>query len=206
MDRKHREVLPNVVKDLPIGILSDGEGALGVATITKKTRKSKRSKIGKDGLYAGEELDIARWWIAKDMSSLACDSPDARADAVKATMLEQRARETQLQIILVLETLALEASADSLARHNPADDPLERGEILQKTQTKLKKPKKPQDMNTLLDLLADRLCIWQSMSIDEAKTSGADKKSVSGPGAKMTTGATPNDHLRQFCVDVVLPL
>jgi len=203
MDIKYRETLPNLIKDLPFGSISDDEGASMIAAIGKKGRKSRKTRVGKNGLYAGEDLSATRWWLGRNMSSMDCDSADVREDAIRATLLEQRARETQLQIILVLETLALEASAEGSTTSSVLTD-LREAEV--DSDKKPKKRKKPQDLSTLVEILADRLCIWQSMSKDESKTSSNENKSDTQRGAKMTTSVVGNDHLRQFCVDVVLPL
>lgn len=202
MDTKYRESLPSLVRYLPFEKLSDDEGASMIPTVGKKARKSKKMNVGKNGLYAGEDVNVARWWINRDKFSIAGDSADSRKDATRAILVEQRARETQLQIILVLETLALEASAESSNRDPRKDLPEEDGDPHKKP----KKAKKPQDLNTLLNLLADRLCIWQSMSIDEAKASSNDSKLASQHGKKLTTGSDNNDDLRHFYVDVVLSL
>ncbi len=203
MDTKYRETLPKLVKNLPFRSLSDDEGASMIAAIGEKARKSKKSKVGKNGLYTGENLNATRWWLGRNMSHMGCDCADAREDAIRTTLLEQRARETQLQIILACETLALEASAkDSIISSMPADLP----ETEPGPDKKSKKLKKPQDLATLVEILADRLCIWQSMSIDEANTSDNKTKSVPQRGANVNIAVTGNDDLRQFCVDVVLPL
>lgn len=203
MDTKYRETLPNLIKDLPFGSLSDDEGASMIAAIGEKARKSRKTRVGKNGLYAGEDLNATRWWLGRDMIHVDCESANAREDAIRTTLLEQRARETQLQIVLVLETLALGASAiDSTFSIAPADLPEAKLDLDKKP----KKRKRPQDLITLVEILADRLCIWQSMNIDEAKTSSNEKESFLQRGAKMTLGVAGNDHLRQFCVDVVLPL
>lgn len=204
MDTKYRETLPSLIKDLPFATFSGDEGASIVAAIGKRPRKYKKSKVGKNGLYAGEEVSIVRWWLGTDKSSIASESADLREDAIKTILLEQRVRETQLQVILILEILALEANAtDSPAHHAPLGAPLEEGEDPQR---KPKKPKRPQDLDTLLDLLVDRLCIWQSMSTLETKRTNAIDTPSSEDGPKSQSRIARNDHLRQFCVDVVLPL
>ena len=204
IDAKYRETLPDLVKGFPFETLSDNECASLVTAIGKKTRKSKKTKAGKNGLYADEEMSIARWWTGKDMSYVVCDSSDAREDAIKRALLELRARETQLQIILILETLALEASVTMSSGPDSLQEALPiQGGVSQK---RPKKPKKPQDLDTLLDLLADRLCIWQSMAMDEAKSSKVESKTSSEHENKRPNGVAQNGHLRQFCVDVVLPL
>ena len=205
MDTKYRETLPELVNGFPFGSISEDECATVIATISKKIRKSKKISVGKNGLYPGEEANIARWWLSRDLSSVACDSADAKEEATRSAVLEQRTRETQLQIILSLETLALE----SLSTSQPVENlqPLEFVEGDDGSQKKKKKrPKKPQDLSMLLDLLVDRLCIWQSMSVGEMKTSNGEDGPAPQYGAKPTAKAASRDHLRQFCVDVVLPL
>lgn len=204
MDIKYRETLPNVVKILPFSALSDDEGLSLIAGIGKKARKSKKVKLGKNGLYPGEESSITRWWLSRDTTDIDCDSADAREESTKAALLEQRAREAQLQIILVLETLSLECFATDLpTTYDLSGEQVEKDVNAQKIP---KKSKKRQDLRTLLDLLADRLCIWQSMTIEQASASG----SVDRPPSQHVPPATPaigsSDHLRQFCIDVILPL
>ena len=177
-----------------------------IDTISKKARRSKKSNVGKDGLYQGEEANIARWWLSRDSAPIACDSANAKEDAIRSAIFEQRARETQMQIVLSLETLALE----SVAIRHPAEvlypkSSVEGEDGPQNKKTK-KKPKKAQDLGVLVDLLVDRLCIWQSMSVDETKTSNGDDRPISRQGVKPTAEAAGSDNLRQFCVDVVLPL
>ena len=204
IDIKYREALPEVVKGFPFDSRSDDECINVIETVTKRTRKSKKSNVGKNGLYVGEEVNIARWWLGRDLSSVACDSADAKEEAVRSAVLEQRARETQMQIILSLEILALE----SLATSQPVDNlpPMDSIGGDDGSQKRKKKPKKPQDLSMLLDLLVDRLCIWQSMTVDEMKTSNGKNRSACQQAAKSTANMAGRDHLRQFCVDVVLPL
>ena len=203
MDTKYRETLPALVKDLPFGPLSEDEGATVVATLSKKVRKSKKTKVGKNGLYPGEEVSVTRWWLARDRPSTACDLSDAREEETRAVLLEQRARETQMQIILALEVLALEAPSTTPSIEQNAKELLaQRDEESQKK----KKPKKLQDLHMFLDLLVDRLCIWQSMSTDEEKASSKGKEPAPHHAADAVDESTVSGHLRQFCVDVVLPL
>lgn len=204
MDTKYREALPELVKGFPFESHSDDECTTVIETIRKKIRKSKKISVGKNGLYPGEEANIARWWLSRNLFSVACDSADAREDATRSAVLEQRAREIQMQIILSLETLALESLATNQPVENSPPTEFIEGDDGSKNRKK-KKPKRPQDLSMLLDLLVDRLCIWQSMSVDEMKTSNGEDRPVSPHGANSAVKAAGRDHLRQFCVDVVLP-
>ena len=204
MDQKYKEALPSVVNALPAGNVSEDDTEAVIANLQKRSRKSKKDKISKDGLYYGEEINIARWWLNTYGVSLESGLSSNREDALKELLLKQRARETQLQIILVLETLALEASG---LHQNKTVDLLDVPvDGAADTQTKKKKGvKKPQDLNTQLDLLVDRLSIWQSMRLEEAKDS------ASGSHTNVTKGLSADDPanadlFKSFCVDVVLPL
>ena len=205
MDIKYRETLPELIKAFPFEPPSDEECTSVIDTISKKSRRSKKPSVGRNGLYPGEEASIARWWLGRDISSVACDSIDAKQEATNAAVLEQRARETEMQIVLSLETLALELT---VASHAVEKTPLMNTvEGADDSQNKMKKrAKKPQDLSVLLDLLIDRLCIWQSMSVDDMKTLNGEDRPTFQHETKATVKAAGSDHLRQFCVDVVLPL
>ena len=206
MDIKYRETLPDLVKSFPFDLLSDEECTAVVDTISKKACRSKKPNVGKNGLYPGEEANVARWWLSRDLSSVACDSADAREEATKSAVFEQRTRETQLQIVLSLETLALETAATGQTLGKPPlTESTEEADGSQNKRMK-KKAKKHQDLSVLLDLLVDRLCIWQSMSVDETKIANGEDGPTSQHGANPTAKAAGSDHLGQFCVDVVLPL
>lgn len=199
MDKKYKETLPNIVKELPIGVFSDDENI--TATFRKKTRKKKSSKIGKDGLYPEEEVSVIRWWLDRRNSVDGDDSSENREERVRIRMAEQRARETQLQIILLLETLALEAS--NLEKASENDLMVVEG---RHSSCKKQKGKKLYDLNVLLDLQIDRLCIWQSMSIGEASPSTHEGNTDSQATLRVSYEGRRCDVLRDFCVDVVLPL
>ena len=204
MDNKYRETIPSIVKDLPFGPLSEDESASITNALVKKTRKSKKTKVGKNGLYPGEEASITRWWLTRDAPATACDSADVRDNATRLALLKQRARETQMQIILALEVLAQEAATTgtSIEQNTTKIVPEGAGE----SQQRRKKTKKPQDLVMLLDLLVDRLTIWQSMNMDEDKTSKRENTPSSQHPVKSVDKTSNSDHLQQFCVDVVLPL
>lgn len=110
MDKKYKGAIPSVINNLPAHSLADEDSNVLIAELLKKVRKTKRQKIGKDGLYSGEEVNISRWWMSRDVSIMPSESQDGAEDLTRASLLELRTRETQMQIILLLEALALEAS------------------------------------------------------------------------------------------------
>lgn len=201
MDKKYRETIPTLVRQYPFSMLSEGECASVIETTRKKARRFKRDKINKSGLYPGEDVNIARWWLGRDMQHTTADTNEAREECLQKTVREQRAREAQLQIIILLETLALEASASDPCEKPPLPDNTGPGH--DDPRSKAKKAKGPRDLSTLLDLLADRLCIWQSMNTEAEKPSTSQHQEVT---SQERTGSRHNDHLRQFCTDVILPL
>lgn len=203
MDKKYGETLPNLVKKLPMATLSDDENGAVVEALQKKPRKSKKCTIGKKGLYPEEELNIARWWISRKTATDVQDTAICQEESIKARVLMQRAREIQLQIILILETLALEISMPEIKLENIPSQAL--GED-HHDPTRKQKSRKPKDLNTVLDLLVDRLCIWQSMNTDEAESSSNGDIETPQKRSNGTDQSSRLNSLRVFCVDVVIPL
>lgn len=203
LDKKYREALPNLITDLPHSNMSEDERNEVMTKCRKNSRKSKKEKIGKNGLYPQEEVDVLNWWLDHVASAPACESSEVMAEATKLVLLEQKTRETFLQIILALEVLALETVL-----------PIEfveydRGKDFGKAEPSRKKQnsKKAQDLSLLLDLSIDRLCIWQSMAVenvDSSKTMNESGRATSDHG--LSSKKQDSNHLRDFCVDVVLPL
>lgn len=203
MDKKYCETLPNLVKELPMAALSDDENGAMIEATRKKPRKSKNcNKIGKNGLYPEEAANIARWWTSRKTGADRQDLPNCREEYINARVLVQRAREIQLQIILILETLALEISTSDVKAEDVSSQILDKDHLDQSQKPKSKKPK---DLNTLLDVLVDRLCIWQSMNADETDSSPKGKHDAAQT-SKGTDESSRLNNLRAFCIDVVLPL
>lgn len=201
LDKKYRETLPDLISQMPNANVSEGERTEAAARFQKTIRKPKKSKIGMNGLYPQEALDVRHWWIDQLASIPACDSADLRAVAVKTTVLELRGREIRLQIILILEVLALEA----LFSRSSVEEAVNHGGKNQDAQQK-RKTKKPQDLDTLLDLSVDKLCIWQSMAVDENITLARSGETDARTDESMPSKKPNSDRLRDFCVDVILPL
>ena len=204
LDSKYREALPSLLSNLPAGDFSEEDLGQITVFLSGAGRKSKpRKKLGKNGLFPGEEAYLAKWWVSR---ALAVDDGESRDAELKRLLIEQRVRETELQMILILETLALEAlEAGTLSNICPrANAAKDAGDSQPK---KKKKQRKPQDLNTLLELLMDRLCIWQSMGHDEAKvsesSSNAEFQQSRKNAARKSKGS---DRLRDFCIEVVVPL
>ena len=200
IDKKYRETVPDLVSHLrTLGEVSDH-------TETKrKSRKPRKMKLGSSGLYTDEDVHVRKWWAANKPIPRD-DEVLPRPEEVKYTISCLRTRETQLQIILILEIMALETmrpvgdAGESQLPGMTAD--------LSAAATPAKKeaPKKRNKHNLplLIDVHADRLCIWQSTTSDDIRALAESQvRSASEPSAVKTT--THSDPLKEFCVDIVIP-
>ncbi|OMP88441.1 hypothetical protein BK809_0003198 [Diplodia seriata] len=206
MDKKHREKLPEIVKSMPLPGLSDDEDAVAAKVDKKKKSKSKKLKPNKDGLYPGEDEHVKKWWLQDRPGSSPHGHSESPADVLKRRLGDLRVRESMAQTILVLEIIALEASPSFQATEQEETQQNETPAEPQAAPVKKRKSKKPQDLNVLLDLLLDRLCIWQSVEQDE--TLVKVPKSGSGKNDTLTPSSgksETSDKLKNFCVEVILP-
>jgi hypothetical protein len=222
-DKKYRETLPDMVDGLPGAGLSDDDmtqlsGKL--RTSKKKGRKSKTARPGKNGLFATEEGYIARWWKTEDADLEAGTSMDSRDDIMRKKIAKLRTRETQLQMIIILEILAVQS-----VPLRPEVNSTEKATNCEISCTptrddKPKKKSKTSDPGLTLELLLDRLCIWQTLTPEEnldqvnalaasrttSKTgakAGLVEQELSRPKPSVTNRTDP---LGDFCVEVIIPL
>ncbi len=202
MDLKYRETIPKIVEDTILQRSSDSGRTSALPHVSLK-RTSKRKRLGKDGLYAGEEQFVRTWWLSQNAGKFAILNLHLRVQEMQALLIDLRNRETQLQLLLILEILTLESRtevgnegvlAPTSVKREPDDE--ESNNILAWTPSKINKKR---DLRPDLDILVDRLCIYQSVGIvtstfaDEAKNkNGESRKEV-------------RDKLRDFCCSVILP-
>ncbi|KAK4212503.1 DNA replication regulator SLD3-domain-containing protein [Rhypophila decipiens] len=200
IDRKYRETIPNILSTMKMHIDDSEEGES-----KPKKRKPKKTKLGKDGLYPSEDADIRRWWTANNPLSDSQDEDATISMKTKYLVSCLRRRETQLQMILILEILALEP----LCRQPDANEDSQLpGMESQPTATRVTpdpgmKKKKKTDLPYLLDIHADRLCIWQSTTLDHVKSLAESQNPKTGSNAQ--TERADSDPLKDFCVDVIIP-
>ncbi len=196
LDKKYRETIAELVKDLPASTLESPED---VAKRKKKKTKKWKDKRSKAGFFVGEDDYVERWWRAEETLG----SPETVEAALKGRVPGLRMRETFLQITLVMEVLALEASTTgklSVADAHPAADSESQtkdtqGETAQPDSAiKHSKPKKRQDLSALLETLLDKLCIWHALEAH------SPTKLVIGRNQE-----DANDALKSFCIEVVVP-
>lgn len=203
IDKKYREALPDIISKMsPIMQDSDNEHS----SSKMKKKRVRKMRLGKNGLYPLEHEHARKWWnIHKpqprdDESTTASTTPQE----VKIKLSYLRSRETQLQMIIILEILALEPLrtpdnvADSQLPGLPGADA--------DAETAKQEPAKKRNRHNfpfLLDVHADRLCIWHSTALDEVNA--MDDSHLAKPENQNSLRPT-SDPLKDFCVDVIVPL
>nr|POE47726.1 hypothetical protein CFP56_01057 [Quercus suber] len=195
IDKKYRDILPNLVTELSL------QGSITPEAIKSKRGKKWKAKRDKLGLFHNEKEYIKAWWDSHDDGAA---SAETQASMVRRRCASIRSRETYLQVILILEVLALEASTELQPHDLSADvctqsQELEaQGEDSQRTmQGKRLKSKNVQDLAALLDTSIDKLCIWHSL-----QTSAPVKHETNDHASDDTN---ENDELVNFCRDNIVP-
>lgn len=196
-EKKYREKLPEVIREFPPGSFSDDE-----ADAPKKPKKSKKKvKPNRDGMYPQETDVVKKWWFGGvSMAEIARDeSMDQR---IKRRLGDLRVREALLQMILILEITTLESLTTCKApevQDVAAGESQTASQVAEESQSKPKRKKKIDDVNLLLDLLLDKLCIWQSIEQDGVLDFDAPKQDEGLDGSSGT------DRLQSFCIEVIVP-
>lgn len=202
IDKKYKETVPRLVDEMKmLAETSDEEGP------KPKRKKPKKMKLGKDGLWTSEVDHVKRWWQSNKPERR--DEDDDRAinpHEIKYHISCLRTRETQLQMILLLEILALEAvrptqdAQDTQLPGMPAEGPAK-----EKSAEPATRKKDKYDLPTLINLHADRMSIWQSTTLDDMSMIAAEAQAKSGQGAQKSDRMN-SDPLKDFCVDIIVPL
>jgi len=200
IDKKYRETIPGIVAKMKPVLQESDTGAS-----KPKKRKAKKPKLGKDGLYPGEIDHIKRWWMSHQPVSTVDDERTFTATEHKYHLSCLRRRETQLQMILILEILALEplALAKGVECQLPGMEP--QPDTREASQEPSAKKRNKHNVPLLLDVHADRLCIWQSTTLDEVKAVAESQVPSESQGGQRPERAN-SDPLRDFCVDIIVPL
>ncbi|KAM0290225.1 hypothetical protein ACHAO9_005362 [Fusarium lateritium] len=196
IDKKYRESIPGLIAHLKTVVDSSDEGR-------KKKRRSRKMKIGKDGLYPHEETHIKKWWLT-NKPELKEDETDVPTHQIRSLTSMLRTRETQLQMIIILEILAL----TSLKSTDDAEDSQlpslpgaaeSQGDMAPPSAKKRNKHNLP----VLVDVHADRLTIWQSTASDEQLLMEDSQISQAPDGQSQQKSSS--EPLKDFCVDIIVP-
>ncbi|KAK1688261.1 DNA replication regulator SLD3-domain-containing protein [Colletotrichum godetiae] len=196
IDKKYREAIPDLISKMKTHIDSSDEGS------KSKRRKIKKMKMGKDGMYSGEDEHVRAWWNS-NKPEFSDEDMTVTPAQIKSHVSLLRTRETQLQMILILEILALEplrtAEAEGISQlpgHSGEGD----GEKAAEAQAK---KRSRHNFPVLVDVHADRLTIWQSTASDELRLlEGSQITAANGGDPALRASADP---LKDFCTDIIMP-
>jgi DNA replication regulator SLD3 len=198
-EKKYREKMPEVIKDFPPRSFSDDD----LADAPKKPKKSKKKvKPNRDGMYP-QETEIAKKWWFGGVSTAEMARDESMDQRIKRRLGELRVREALLQMILILEITALESlstfKTPPEGQGGAAEESQAASQAPEESQPKPKRKKKLDDVNLLLDLLLDKLCIWQSIEQDGVLDFDTTKQDEG------FDGSSGQDRLQSFCIEVIVP-
>jgi hypothetical protein len=199
IDKKYRETIPEVISNMKTFMESSDEGS-------RRKRKPRKMKVGKDALYPLEDASIRKWWNASKPEASG-DEAAVSAARIKSHVSMLRTRETQLQMILILEMLALEPLKvmDEAGDANLPTLPGSESQQLDETMAPPPKKRNKHNLPVLVDVHADRLTIWQSTAFDEHLLL-VDSQAKQDPTEGQMQQKTSSEPLKDFCVDVIIPL
>ena len=200
IDKKYRETIPGIVATMKT-LLQDSDNG----TPKPRKRKAKTPRLGKDGLYPGEIDHVRRWWASHRPVSSGDDDKTFTATESKYHISCLRRRETQLQMILILEMLALEPLALAKGTECQLPGTESQAPSREASQEPSTRKRNKHNLPVLLDVHADRLCIWQSTTLDEVKAVAESQMPTGGHEGEKLDNAN-SDPLRDFCVDIITPL
>ena len=204
IDKKYSEGIPSCISLIDIQDHS-ADDANQVAGMPKKRRSSKKMKPGKDGLYPFEDNFVRKYWASLEEEAQSGGPGFTREERTKYRLAQLRVRETQLQMIVILEVLALQQLA-SMTEDLGADLPAALPTVpIAESKEKIVKSKKPDNLTTLIDVHIDRLCIWQDIAAEATNSVLGELQNGDGSGPLNVPKHTDN-ILRDFCVEVIGPL
>lgn len=191
MDLKYKESIQQVIRTTE---------PLAIENAKKSTRKT---KLGKDGLWPIEHDFVLRWWRAGSFGPSISHNHQTRE--VRDAISSLRMREAQMQMILMLETLSIdEKQKNAMPEPKPLPESVDiKAESVEQDvvpEANKTKQKKQRNLVADLELLADRLCIWHSIGLEGSIVPTQDASRNDGEDQTES-----KDRLRNFCVDVLIP-
>lgn len=201
IDKKFRETIPDIMSKMNTVIESSDDGQ-------KRRRRPKKMKLSKEGLYPLEDESIRAWWSSSKPELEDAKSGDTMSQ-IKFHASLLRTRETQLQMILIMEILALESVKETTQSTESNSLPMLPGAIgnpVGSSTPPMAPPKKrnKHNLSVLIDVHADRLTIWQSTASEEQLLFEDSQQST--PQSQTPNSKSSQEPLRDFCVDVIMPL
>jgi DNA replication regulator SLD3 len=206
LDKKYKYGVPEIVSSLVTG--DDSADEFEKTKIDHKKR-AKKLKLGKNGLYHTENTYLRRWWATYDDDTEPGVPGGSKDELERKRVAQLRIRETQLQMIVILEALALQPLATPRLDQNEdlPSSGVKHEAIEGKKDTK-SKARKIRDLPELIDVHVDRLCIWQSVVAEEGRSAAESGDNGDGVGSGsdlVNANRHAADVLREFCVEVIVP-
>ncbi|THY67798.1 hypothetical protein D6C86_10206 [Aureobasidium pullulans] len=159
-DKKYRDKLPELLKDLPSQHDQDH-----TPTAAKKKKRKRKLKPDKSGLLPEEADSFTKWWYQDEAST---PSNETAEQSLKRRAPQLRTREAFMQVVLLLEVLSLEA--------------LPEFKTMQEKEPQTKSKKGDSTMLSL-ELLVDKLCIWHSIHTADLLADAPEPKDTAKDGA-----------------------
>ncbi|KAH8594310.1 DNA replication regulator SLD3-domain-containing protein [Bisporella sp. PMI_857] len=203
IDKKYKEGIPTCLSEFDLHDISADD--MKANEKAKKRKSNKRLKPGKTGLYPQEQTLIRKWWAAQDEEADSGAPGSSRDEIKKARISQLRIREIQLQIIVILEALALQllsSAPETIGENLPVALPSDPSDKAKEKPVKTKKL----DLKTQIDVLIERLCIYESTDFAATDTpverlSALDEKFNSSSKVPRQS----DNILSDFCVDIIVP-
>ncbi|OAA32828.1 DNA replication regulator Sld3 [Moelleriella libera RCEF 2490] len=198
IDKKYRETVPKLIDQARNMAEASDEGM-------RKKRKLKKMRLGKDALYPHEDECIRKWWDSNKPAP-AEEDQSLSASQVNTPVAILRTRETQLQMILIFEILALEMLTNAENRDSsslPTLPGAESGDQNPSTAVPHRRRNK-HNLPVLIDVHADRLTIWQSIASDVQNLVGESQNTLVSQDSQVQQQPS-SEPLKDFCVDVIVP-
>lgn len=198
LDKKYRETIPDIISKMKTHVESSDDGS------KPKKRKPKKMKLGKDGLYPTEDSVVRTWWTA-NRPEIADEDASITPAQIRSHVDLLRTRETQLQMILILEILSLELLRPKENEEESQLPGLAPTENKDGSASQPVKKRSKHKLPVLVDVHADRLCIWQSTASDELRLLEDTQVVTQADGTKLGQKASA-DPLKDFCTDIIMQL
>lgn len=201
IDKKYRESIPAIISH---EIRMAGASEDDQLATSKRSTKPKKVKIGKNGLYQTEGAMVKEWWRVLRLQNSDGDH-ETLEDVARHHTQYLKTRETKLQMIILLEILALERQIEATPLESQLPGTCENQDSALPESQQPPKKRNRHNFPVLLDVHVDRLCIWQSTVSEESKAL-AEAHGIMQEKHSSQTGKVLQDPLREFCVDVIVPL
>ncbi|KAK3694559.1 DNA replication regulator SLD3-domain-containing protein [Podospora appendiculata] len=201
LNKKYQATVPEIVEKMKTHVEDSDH-----RESKPSKRKPKKPKLGKDGLYPSEVAHIRQWWLMHKPPGLDDDEKTLALSQTKYHISCLKRRETQLQMILILEILALEILRPPVDAGEDSQLPGMESQAtpVRESQEKATRKKSRTNLPGLLELYADKLCIWQSTTEDEVKALADSQIRPEGHVSQKADRGN-SDPLRDFCVDIIVP-